>query len=66
MKKIAYLLTIIFAIALISFSCDKEDDSQDSHLRISKIADNFAMENPFYTFEYDSHVILLSTTPTAE
>ena len=59
MKKATYFLTVLFAVTLMSTSCEKENSNQDNPipknnaLRISKIADNPAMKDPLWTFEYN-------------
>ena len=59
MEKINYLLIIWFAVALMSTSCEKENNPENIRIRVTKIADNQAMENPWYTFEYDSKGLLI-------
>lgn len=62
MKKVTYLLAVLFALALMSMGCEKENPNPDDDnllpdknaLRISKIADNPAMMNPLVTFEYNA------------
>lgn len=62
MRKVAYLMTMIFALALMSIGCEKENPNPDDDnrvpdknaLRISKIANNPGMFKPDYTFEYDA------------
>lgn len=62
MKKVNYLLVLAFLMVLMNTNCKKdenESNSVETSLRISKIADNQAMENPFYTFEYDTKNLLV-------
>lgn len=56
MKKVTYLLTVLFALALINLGCEKEnpnpdDENSDVGLRISKMTDN--IENTVL-FQYNS------------
>jgi len=55
MKKTIFHVIALILIMVVITSCEKVNDSDDSRYRIIKIADNVAMENPFFTFEYDSH-----------
>jgi hypothetical protein len=61
MKKVTYLLAIIFGIAFFGVSCEKEDNPEGERLRIKKIADNIAMENPT-VYEYNSDGLLIKVT----
>ena len=55
MKKEALYVIILVLIMVAFTSCEKEENDLDaSRYRIIKIADNMAMENPIYTFEYNS------------
>jgi hypothetical protein len=62
MKKVAYLMVLAFSMVLINTNCKKDENGSDpdeTSLRISKIADNQAMQNPLYTFEYDAQNLLV-------
>jgi hypothetical protein len=58
MKKVTYLVALMFALVLISTSCEKDNNSESARLRISKVADNPAMENAT-VFEYNSEGLLI-------
>ena len=65
MKKEALYVIILVLIMVAFTSCEKEENDLDtSRYRIIKIADNMAMENPLYTFEYNSQgkVVKISCT----
>jgi len=61
MKKLPILSVLFCAITLINISCTKDEitTANEAKLRITKIADNQAMENPWYTFEYDAQNLLV-------
>jgi hypothetical protein len=58
MRVIRLVPIIIAALLILSISCDKGNNSDVTRLRITKISDNQAMENPI-TFEYNSKGLLV-------
>ena len=61
MKKVTYLVTVLFALALINLGCEKEnpnpdDENSDVVLRISKMTDN--IENTML-FQYNSDGLII-------
>lgn len=60
MKRNLFLLTALFLIGVLISSCEKDNNSGSARLRIVKIADNVAMENPLFVFEYGSDDLLSS------
>jgi hypothetical protein len=65
MKKVTYLVALIFAMVLITNSCEKDNNSESARLRISKIADNQQMEDAAI-FEYSSSGLLTRVTQGSE
>jgi hypothetical protein len=49
-------------LTVMTVSCEKENNNNvtGTHLRITKIADNQAMENPWYNFKYNSKNLLVN------
>lgn len=68
MNKRTFLLTFLFSVALMSTSCEKENTDTDNlnpdkhALRISKIADNAAMFDPWWAFEYNDDGLVTKIT----
>jgi len=60
MKIISKLVVLTFLFVLIFTGCEKDDTTQPDKnvLRISKIADNYSMDFPRYTFEYNDDGLL--------
>jgi len=58
MKKINPIHLLFTVVLILVFSCDKAVDNLS--LRITKVADNQAMEDPWYTFEYNTDGTLKS------
>ena len=60
MKNLTFLSVLFCAVTIINISCTKDETTtaNETKLRITKIADNLAMENPWYTFEYNSQNLL--------
>jgi hypothetical protein len=58
MRSLKFFPLIIAVILIYSVSCEKDNNPDGRRLRIKKIADNQAMENPI-TFEYNSKGLLV-------
>lgn len=56
MKRLILLGTFVFSMVIFFSGCEKNSDT--ARLRLTKIADNQAMENPFLTLEYNSKGLL--------
>lgn len=61
MKRAVLQILILLGIINVNISCEKDKESQSGRLRIAKIADNMAMENPM-VFEYNSKNQLIRIT----
>lgn len=53
MKTSFHFLIVLLAMSIIICGCQKEDNNLESHLKLTKIAYNNAMEEPDYIFDYD-------------
>jgi hypothetical protein len=63
MNTISKLTALTLSFALIFAGCEKDPLQPDKKaLRISKIADNSDMENPWYEFHYDEKGLLTGIT----
>jgi hypothetical protein len=66
MKEGTYLAVLMFLLVLVNASCEKESNSASARLRIVKIADNQAMENPLYNFEYNAQNLLVKISSESQ
>lgn len=58
MKKTLYFFILLLISVSFIASCERGDTPDGARVRITKIADNQAMEDPWYVFEYNSEGLL--------
>lgn len=59
MKNLIYSIALLFAMIIITASCEKESDTEGGRMRITKMADNESMNNATL-FEYNSNNLLVN------